>query len=88
MGSFVRHAAGCAARWDRGGAVGLKGRSVVALSGKGSAAAKTGLRAHVAQSAEHFLGKEEVTGSNPVVSLVVSTFKPSRLLRFRERING
>src|SRR5438105_2044852 len=24
-------------------------------------------RAHVAQAAEHFLGKEEVTGSNPVV---------------------
>jgi hypothetical protein len=23
--------------------------------------------AHVAQSAEHFLGKEEVTGSNPVM---------------------
>jgi hypothetical protein len=23
--------------------------------------------AHVAQSVEHFLGKEEVTGSNPVV---------------------
>ena len=23
--------------------------------------------AHVAQAAEHFLGKEEVTGSNPVV---------------------
>ena len=25
------------------------------------------IRAHVAQSVEHFLGKEEVTGSNPVV---------------------
>src|SRR5881409_3321657 len=25
--------------------------------------------AHVAQAAEHFLGKEEVTGSNPVVGL-------------------
>jgi hypothetical protein len=25
-------------------------------------------RAHVAQSAEHFLGKEEVMGSNPIVS--------------------
>ena len=24
-------------------------------------------RAHVAQSVEHFLGKEEVTGSNPVM---------------------
>ncbi len=23
--------------------------------------------AHIAQSVEHFLGKEEVTGSNPVV---------------------
>ena len=25
------------------------------------------IRAHIAQSVEHFLGKEEVTGSNPVV---------------------
>ena len=27
----------------------------------------TGYRAHVAQSVEHVLGKDEVTGSNPVV---------------------
>src|SRR6476661_2826314 len=27
-------------------------------------------RAHVAQAAEHFLGKEEVTGSNPVVGSI------------------
>src|SRR2546425_2836476 len=27
--------------------------------------------AHVAQAAEHFLGKEEVTGSNPVVGFAV-----------------
>ena len=26
-----------------------------------------GLKAHVAQEVEHFLGKEEVTGSSPVV---------------------
>jgi hypothetical protein len=26
--------------------------------------------AHVAQSVEHFLGKEEVTGSNPVMSSI------------------
>ena len=26
-----------------------------------------GFKAHVAQAAEHFLGKEEVTGSSPVV---------------------
>ena len=25
------------------------------------------ISAHIAQSVEHFLGKEEVTGSNPVV---------------------
>ena len=25
------------------------------------------IRAHIAQSAEHFLGKEEVTGSSPVM---------------------
>eukprot|EP00389_Voromonas_pontica_P003728 GDKH01005513.1.p1 GENE.GDKH01005513.1~~GDKH01005513.1.p1 ORF type:complete len:65 (-),score=0.77 GDKH01005513.1:12-206(-) len=29
--------------------------------------------AHIAQSVEHFLGKEEVTGSNPVMS---SSFSP------------
>ena len=32
--------------------------------------------AHIAQSVEHFLGKEEVTGSNPVMS---STFWPDWL---------
>jgi hypothetical protein len=26
--------------------------------------------AHIAQAAEHFLGKEEVTGSNPVVGSI------------------
>ena len=33
------------------------------------------LHAHIAQSVEHFLGKEEVTGSNPVMS---STFEGFR----------
>ena len=28
--------------------------------------------AHIAQSVEHFLGKEEVTGSNPVMSSIFS----------------
>ena len=28
--------------------------------------------AHIAQSVEHFLGKEEVTGSNPVVGSMVA----------------
>ena len=28
-------------------------------------------RAHIAQSVEHFLGKEEVTGSNPVMSSTI-----------------
>jgi hypothetical protein len=28
--------------------------------------------AHVAQSVEHFLGKEEVTGSNPVVGFQIN----------------
>ena len=27
--------------------------------------------AHIAQSVEHFLGKEEVTGSNPVMSSIL-----------------
>jgi hypothetical protein len=29
------------------------------------------LFAHIAQSVEHFLGKEEVTGSNPVMGSMV-----------------
>ena len=28
--------------------------------------------AHIAQSVEHFLGKEEVTGSNPVVGSITT----------------
>ncbi len=28
------------------------------------------ITAHIAQSVEHFLGKEEVTGSNPVMSSI------------------
>ena len=28
---------------------------------------ENGIKAHIAQSVEHFLGKEEVTGSIPVV---------------------
>jgi hypothetical protein len=33
--------------------------------------------AHIAQSVEHFLGKEEVTGSIPVVgSMVIETARP------------
>ena len=31
--------------------------------------------AHIAQSVEHFLGKEEVTGSNPVMSSIFSVLK-------------
>jgi mevalonate pyrophosphate decarboxylase len=31
--------------------------------------------AHVAQSVEHFLGKEEVTGSIPVMSTISSAIK-------------
>ncbi len=31
-----------------------------------------GFKAHIAQSVEHFLGKEEVTGSNPVMSSIYS----------------
>jgi hypothetical protein len=31
---------------------------------------RSSLQAHIAQSVEHFLGKEEVTGSNPVMSSI------------------
>ena len=34
--------------------------------------------AHIAQSVEHFLGKEEVTGSNPVVGSITT---PGRKLK-------
>ncbi len=30
--------------------------------------------AHIAQSVEHFLGKEEVTGSNPVMSSIYCNY--------------
>ena len=32
------------------------------------------LFAHIAQSVEHFLGKEEVTGSNPVMSSIYTVW--------------
>ena len=35
--------------------------------------------AHVAQSVEHFLGKEEVTGSNPVVGFQIFAPRKRRL---------
>ncbi len=35
-------------------------------------------RAHIAQSAEHFLGKEEVMGSNPIVSLAPIVYRLGR----------
>ena len=31
--------------------------------------------AHIAQSVEHFLGKEEVTGSNPVMGSILATLQ-------------
>ena len=36
------------------------------------------VRAHIAQSVEHFLGKEEVTGSNPVVGSRSKRLNPER----------
>ena len=44
---------------------------------------KNGCIAHVAQLAEHFLGKEEVTGSIPVVGLDVKIYR-----RRRENVEG
>ena len=35
--------------------------------------------AHIAQSVEHFLGKEEVTGSNPVMSSSVMVSRSGAL---------
>jgi hypothetical protein len=34
--------------------------------------------AHIAQSVEHFLGKEEVTGSNPVMSSIFRKYLASK----------
>jgi hypothetical protein len=52
--------------------LGVAGSSPVSRSNlgrilRGSRTDKLRTNAHVAQSVEHFLGKEEVTGSNPVV---------------------
>ena len=38
--------------------------------------------AHVAQSVEHFLGKEEVTGSNPVMGSSSRAYKTNRIYEF------
>ena len=37
-----------------------------------------GLRAHIAQLAEHFLGKEEVFGSSPIVGSTARSRSPER----------
>ena len=34
------------------------------------------VRAHIAQSAEHFLGKEEVIGSSPIVGSTLAVSEP------------
>ena len=39
--------------------------------GKAAEGRILGLRAYVAQSVEHFLGKEEVSGSNPDVGSIL-----------------
>ena len=45
--------------------------------------ARSILGAHIAQSVEHFLGKEEVTGSIPVVGFKMgSNFLMKRYLNF------
>ncbi len=36
--------------------------------------------AHIAQSVEHFLGKEEVTGSNPVMGSTVALLETTQSL--------
>ncbi len=40
--------------------------------------------AHIAQSVEHFLGKEEVTGSNPVMGSRVKILKLQNLSLFNK----
>ncbi len=40
--------------------------------------------AHIAQEVEHFLGKEEVTGSNPVVVSSLENFEVEPDLLFAE----
>src|SRR5215831_9394599 len=55
-------ARGFAARGAGSGGIGGAERGAAARAAHGP----PGMLAHVAHSAEHFLGKEEVTGSNPV----------------------
>jgi hypothetical protein len=53
-----------------------------------------GGNAHIAQSVEHFLGKEEVTGSNPVMGsiimimleIIVGCFRPEFRFKFVQYI--
>src|SRR6185312_10999206 len=42
--------------------------------------------AHIAQSVEHFLGKEEVTGSIPVVSTTRGSPHPSKKVSAEDRV--
>ena len=42
--------------------------------------------AHIAQSVEHFLGKEEVIGSNPIVSTIYDGVRCSAAGQFIRRV--
>ena len=44
--------------------------------------------AHIAQSVEHFLGKEEVIGSNPIVSTRIKGLQGRKLLHDEEKGQG
>ena len=44
------------------------------------------VHAHIAQSVEHFLGKEEVTGSNPVMSSRAKVREVGGVLRAKREL--
>jgi len=46
------------------------------------------VRAHIAQLVEHFLGKEEVTGSNPVMSSIIVFYEQLSCLVFFSEIGS
>ena len=44
--------------------------------------------AHIAQSVEHFLGKEEVTGSNPVMGSSFILVSTTAVIRGHQQLGG
>ncbi|CAM2057849.1 hypothetical protein DSUL_170016 [Desulfovibrionales bacterium] len=79
---FALHDAGIA-QWARASAFQAEGcgfESRFPLHLRDDIALSAVLRAHVAQTVEHILGKDEVTGSNPVVGSSIHRLTQGRHL--------